>query len=370
MLGHNDYNFLADSAYYPILYKTIDGGATWTGPINIPLSGASGLSAVKNYIADSTLAKLFTSMPDRDSILFTTAFNHDLVVDANGNPHICVAIGVGSGSWSIFSGLTSSTDDRGFIGVFDIYSPDGGTSWNAINWALTDHFRGYFPGGATAPTSGDYISEDLRPQVSRTMDGTKLFFSWLDTDFLTFAGLGNSYPDIHCRGLDVTNMNKTDHYVVTAGTQAEYLATFGSQSHYVFSSAGEYTIPFVYQQLDNSGDPAHPVQFYYLDGFTITDADFVPNPGIVENDNISAVSQNYPNPFTGSTQIDVELKISSQLSLQVHNVMGQLIYSKDFGKQRAGKHTLIIPADNMVQGIYLYTVKAGKFSITNKMIVE
>ena len=39
------------------------------------------------------------------------------------------------------------------------------------------------------------------------------------------------------------------------------------------------------------------------------------------------VSQNFPNPFTGSTAVNINLKASAYLSVEVTNMMGQLIYT-------------------------------------------
>lgn len=81
------------------------------------------------------------------------------------------------------------------------------------------------------------------------------------------------------------------------------------------------------------------------------------------------VSQNFPNPFSGSTTIHVNLRNSAELDLKVVNLMGQTVFqaTKD---AKTGMNVLTFDASDMAEGIYFYTVKAGNSSVTKKMIVE
>ncbi|MFO7722938.1 MAG: T9SS type A sorting domain-containing protein, partial [Bacteroidales bacterium] len=115
-------------------------------------------------------------------------------------------------------------------------------------------------------------------------------------------------------------------------------------------------------------NPLGQATFYYVDGFEITDADFTSS---VKNNpaNNLAVSQNYPNPFNGATSIDVTMQKAGNLSLLVHNLMGQVVHSNDLGFVSAGNHTIQISAE-LSTGIYTYTVQAGDASVTRKMSVK
>jgi hypothetical protein len=82
------------------------------------------------------------------------------------------------------------------------------------------------------------------------------------------------------------------------------------------------------------------------------------------------VSQNYPNPATGTSVVNVTLPQSANLSIEVTNLMGQVVYTADKGAVNAGMHSFTIDASNLGSGVYFYTVKAGESSVTKKMIVE
>ena len=82
------------------------------------------------------------------------------------------------------------------------------------------------------------------------------------------------------------------------------------------------------------------------------------------------VSQNFPNPFTSTSIVQVNLRQATELSLDVVNMMGQKVYSINTGMGKAGLNTMTIDGSNLTPGIYFYTVRAGESAITKKMIVD
>ncbi|MCD4731905.1 MAG: T9SS type A sorting domain-containing protein [Bacteroidales bacterium] len=91
------------------------------------------------------------------------------------------------------------------------------------------------------------------------------------------------------------------------------------------------------------------------------------NEAVIKNDN---VSQNYPNPFSGTSTVYVMLEEAAMLSLEVHNLMGQLVYSSPERKYNSGKVEFTIDGSKMESGIYFYSIVAGESSVTKKMIIE
>lgn len=94
--------------------------------------------------------------------------------------------------------------------------------------------------------------------------------------------------------------------------------------------------------------------------------------GISEQEVIddSHVSQNFPNPFNGTTTVNVNLEQAAELSLVVTNLTGQKVLEINKGQVAAQTHSFTIDASNLQSGIYFYTVTAGKSQVTRKMIVE
>ncbi|MBU2553529.1 MAG: T9SS type A sorting domain-containing protein [Bacteroidetes bacterium] len=82
------------------------------------------------------------------------------------------------------------------------------------------------------------------------------------------------------------------------------------------------------------------------------------------------VTQNYPNPFQGSSWFEITLHETANVNLEVFSLTGQKVMVSDFGYKAAGKHTLSIDAAALTNGIYFYTVTAGQYKSTHKMMIR
>lgn len=95
--------------------------------------------------------------------------------------------------------------------------------------------------------------------------------------------------------------------------------------------------------------------------------------GISENSDLisaTSVSQNYPNPFSGITTVYVMLDEPADLSLEVSNLMGQIVYQTPAQRYGVGKAEMTINASGLESGVYFYTVRSGEKAVTKKMIIE
>jgi flagellar hook assembly protein FlgD len=89
---------------------------------------------------------------------------------------------------------------------------------------------------------------------------------------------------------------------------------------------------------------------------------------------IFALHQNYPNPFNPTTQISYDLPEASRVSISIHDLMGREIRTMINSEQTAGFKNLQWNAtDNAGQpvsaGMYIYTIQAGEFRSTKKMLL-
>lgn len=81
------------------------------------------------------------------------------------------------------------------------------------------------------------------------------------------------------------------------------------------------------------------------------------------------LAQNYPNPFNPQTTIKYELRKDLNVTLTIHNSKGQKIATLINEKQSAGRHKIIFNGDDLTSGVYLYTIRAGEYNISRKMIL-
>ncbi|HNQ12206.1 MAG TPA: T9SS type A sorting domain-containing protein [Bacteroidia bacterium] len=347
-IAHDDYALNPNDAFYPIIHKTTDGGATWSAPIRVDLSNMDSYFQVGAGTS------------------YTLGFQADIAVDANGNLHAVVPVGVqGANPFSIVSG------GGGFV-IADIYTTDGGTTWYAEVLGQPMTFRGEF---GTA-----LLAEDNRMQVSTTWDHTKLFFTYFDTDTLLFGSTdGNKYPDAWVRAYDVTSGNWTALENKTAGSCADALMTFGYISQWVLGTSGTYTIPAGYMTI--LADDTNPVDNTYVGDITVSDADFTtPGAGILlgllagvneQENSLFNLSNVYPNPaVNGSTSLNINMVKANDVNISITNILGQEVKSFDFVKVSAGQHTLNINTNGLNSGVYFITTKVQDKSATTKLIVQ
>ncbi|PLX04813.1 MAG: hypothetical protein C0595_01840 [Marinilabiliales bacterium] len=361
----NDGNAEQMSGYsnvYPIYWKTTDGGETWEGPNFIQLDGPNGIGGiVYHHLTDQLIADLFEPpVPAREDISYTTAFDHDVSVDNNGNLHIAVMIGpTGADPQSIITA-------KGYLAAIDLFTTDGGTTWFAEEMGRPSTFRGTF---------GD-ITEDNRIRITTNWEGNRIFISWLDTDIEDAED--NDRPNLWVRGFNPSSYMKTENSSgedgptnVTLFSEGMWQSYFGNASKYCFTNENGYNIPFVYEDMDPA-DPLAPLTLKYIQDFYFTESQFT-IIGVNENKvvkEMAVVSQNYPNPFKGESYVNIHLNNDTYVSMNIMSVTGQLVSSKDYGYQTSGSHTLRIDANNLPQGVYFYTIIAGESKYTKKMIVE
>jgi len=82
------------------------------------------------------------------------------------------------------------------------------------------------------------------------------------------------------------------------------------------------------------------------------------------------LEQNFPNPFCGKTNISFEIPNNAFVSLKVYNLLGTEIEELAGREYSSGKHSVEFDMKNMSKGIYIYTIKVGKFSASQKMIIQ
>lgn len=81
-----------------------------------------------------------------------------------------------------------------------------------------------------------------------------------------------------------------------------------------------------------------------------------------------SLSQNYPNPFNAQTNILFSLEKSSDVSISIYGITGQLV-EKISGFYPAGDNVVTWNASDKASGIYFYRLAVGKDVETRKMIL-
>ena len=81
------------------------------------------------------------------------------------------------------------------------------------------------------------------------------------------------------------------------------------------------------------------------------------------------LAQNYPNPFNPETIIEYSIPGDRFVGLRVYDAMGSEIITLVNEQKTAGTHFVVFDASRMPSGVYFYTLIAGDFVSTKKMML-
>ena len=87
-----------------------------------------------------------------------------------------------------------------------------------------------------------------------------------------------------------------------------------------------------------------------------------------------SLHQNYPNPFNPTTQIKYDLPEDANVNITIYDIMGRVVNNLVSSHQTAGYNSIQWNATNnegqlVSAGLYLYTIEAGQFRQTKKMVL-
>ncbi|NQV03339.1 MAG: T9SS type A sorting domain-containing protein [Bacteroidia bacterium] len=82
------------------------------------------------------------------------------------------------------------------------------------------------------------------------------------------------------------------------------------------------------------------------------------------------VSQNYPNPATQSTQFEIRMEKTANVSVSILNLVGNTLKKIDLGRLNPGTNLISLNLSGLPKGIYTYCVEVEGQRVTRKMMVQ
>jgi hypothetical protein len=334
-----------NSGAKPLVWKTINGGTDWVKMPNKDLSEFNGL--LQDYIKP-TAKTMFTPNPEYRPYVpagaTTEESNYPGIVDNDGNLHIFLQI---DGAASADPDSLEYTYTVHPVTFFDMYTTTTGWDIKVVDSVFSQ----------IDATSFDR-SWDHSMHLGKSADGSKLFFSWTDSETDTI----NDIPDIRVRAFDLTANTST--LAKTATSQMDYY--FMNSSQYVKDAGSEFFIPCTFAILGATENdaPTH----VFVKGVSILASEFV---GVEENVESALNSiEMYPNPASSYTNISLNLNRNENVKVTVTNLLGQQVYTKNYGMTFAGNSKLVLNTSSLTGGVYFVTVTAGQNKVSSKLIVQ
>lgn len=82
-----------------------------------------------------------------------------------------------------------------------------------------------------------------------------------------------------------------------------------------------------------------------------------------------SLGQNYPNPFNPTTIIEYSVANTGNVVLKIYDILGREVETLVNEQKQAGNYRVEFNANNLSSGIYFYTMRAGNYVNTKKLIV-
>ncbi len=356
------------------LYKTTDGGATWTRVFTTeePQYGFtfwSYVSAVEVHPDNADIVILGVNSPD-------TGVNGGLFISEDGGT-----------TWDSVDTGVYNTEVRDIL----IYpeSEDSTTIYVACEYVNDGTHSSYGVKTVTyGPATGTVFHNDMIGESGGHITNFGAYD--LDAD-----SVGNIYvcganstnePRVYIKQPDSTywEMLPTAGLPATgtataltigydlSGNQAPYIAV-GGDLYYL--EAGSTT-----WQLAYSYPVGTEINMLYWDDLLVgtgtglygqklkTSTDVSPEPTQLPEG--IALLQNYPNPFNPTTTIEYRLSEMNHVKLTVYNTLGQMVKELVNQTQQPGSYRITFDASGLASGVYIYRLTIGnERSITRKMIL-
>jgi len=277
---------------------------------------------------------------DQSSYLDTLQlFNDGMHGDGDSSDNLWANIKLASGLPEDSYNVDLITHDSIYDILLDFHTPAKFITFGPVD---LEYFT--FDGTDTVPNPGDpmWLKLSLKNNGSTaTATDIRAILISLDTLVSVIPDYGRSFEDI------AAGENSTSN-----GT---YVINFSDEC------PGNTEVPFVVNISSYS-------QVCWTDTFSIK---VIPTT-IEEYESIPielTLHQNYPNPFNSSTRISYSITKPDFVKLKIYDMLGRELATLVNEKQKSGYYKVEFDAKELTSGFYFYTLKAGGFAKTKKMMI-
>ena len=355
------------------LYKSTDGGATWT--LNIPNEGFSSI-----YFANANTGYA-AGMSYGDSIYKTT--NAGLSWTKMGPPSFLNGQRILSMFFSspdtglaFSSTLNSSTVFRtinGGVSWIAVYGPFGSEEIKSVSFPDTYHG---FAVGYTGSGEG-FLMKTVDGGISwviSIINTNRLYGVWF-ADALSGYAVG--------AGVILKTTDGGNNWTVYNTTAWLYSVQFADvNTGYAVGEVGTIykTVDAGNSWVQQPSPTDNGLSAIYLThgdtGIIIgahgtilsNDSNMIITALPSENDLPAQNVMNYPNPFSNYSAISYELSRGGNVSVEILDVSGKRVRKIFEGTQNAGAHQVFFSSDDILPGVYLYLLRTEDGLKSGKMI--
>ena len=369
----------ADSTLSPIVYKTTNGGASWSATPLLPGFDWS----VGHPEMLKNVANLYPNTRTGNQFMPYIPHGIDLTVDSTGVLHL-VSV-VTTPLPNVASSLDSIADySLSYHWNYTTHHPiiwdmmTDGTTWNTL---MVDSIKTGLSDVNAADSSTSYslwsLGYGARIQVSRSTTGGKIFYSWADSDSSLTHTLYNTNPDIYMKSYDITHQLVTPTSNETPSNGQCYFHYLSDVSYYD-SNVGGWVCPLVYTTDIHTTPPflsTDTVNYHYLNCATFYVYQYNTAASVYRTQGAAGITSYtnndlikvYPNPSNGNVYVEFLNQNETIVNLQITDVVGKEIRQENLS---ASQGKINIDMSNLNSGVYFITAKTASGISTQKIILQ
>jgi uncharacterized delta-60 repeat protein len=327
----------------------------------------TGNSKLKNNSYTLVILKYSSTGAEEWSTFYNAQFmvSNTIALDKTGNVYVTGSAGPSNAIAYFIVKYDLSGKEQWVVGYNGVGSLLGRAKTGAIDDSGNVFVTGYSLAGLADKdyTTVKYNSDGAQQWVARYNGPAS---SGDEATALALDGLGNVYVTGSSDGLSNSSNDFATIKYNSDGAE-QWIIRYNSVQLY----SCDYPIAIA---IDGS-------QNVYVTGFSNVSSSFayttikyVQTPVSVKEKDVEAsciysLDQNYPNPFNPITTIRYALAQPGYVTLKVFNLRGQEVSTLMGEKKPAGEHLVQWHPTNLPSGVYFYTLQAGEFKITRKMLL-
>ena len=388
-------NDTANWGYQPIVYKTTNGGTSWSQVPAIDFTDYNTFKPVLDHIYPVNTNNAVIPF-------FTDGEGYDGIVDMNGDLHLVSTVVGTARAHRDSIGYTFQYNQGGVTGYTYPHRPGALATFydftfnsSTSKWGVhvVDSMYTEGPGTTSADPgfnenpwdpSTDKVNCDARMQLSRSKDGKYITYSWAESDtaYTDNNAKFNQVPDVYVRLAEVTSSRTYSMYtneinISSSKNQIRQKAT----NHYVSpkfnvvgANNGSVTIMLPATVSNNTYSPKMrqdlPVTHWYSSAqLTFTLAGATPTGVNVAERTMEVGAQIFPNPASDFATVTVNSNSNAKAEITIVNTIGQVVKSIPVEFVN-GENAYEMNISGLSSGIYMVTVTSGDMKATRKLIVE
>jgi hypothetical protein len=240
-------------------------------------------------------------------------------------------------------------------------------SYNSNGQRLNNGAAG-FPASETDTVAGRYVQFDAHPKAGHSFTVTNIFFEY-GAAGSTNAMKGKAYYSSD-NWVTRTLLNTDSAFVYPNSSAVPAMIPYTKAINVTVLSGHAISLriyPFwVSSTAGSSSKYAVHDTVKFIGTTTVTNGVERVGNGLPEK---FELQQNYPNPFNPSTTLEYSIAKNSHVVLEVTNILGQTVARLVEGELSPGTYKTSFDASKLGSGVYFYTIKAGDFVQTRKMIL-